>query len=95
MDPRITEHRNPRTARLDLATPDEIVELMNAEDRFREPRLAGFGLACAPGVQDQVSAPGTSFSLTLAPDTRNLTPTLPAGASQSRKRKSHDPGRAL
>jgi N-acetylmuramic acid 6-phosphate etherase len=33
MDPRITEHRNPRTARLDLATPDEIVELMNAEDR--------------------------------------------------------------
>jgi N-acetylmuramic acid 6-phosphate etherase len=33
MDPRITEHRNPRTARIDLATPDEIVELMNAEDR--------------------------------------------------------------
>ena len=33
MDPRITEHRNPRTARIDSATPDEIVELMNAEDR--------------------------------------------------------------
>jgi N-acetylmuramic acid 6-phosphate etherase len=32
-DPRITEHRNPRTSRIDLATPDEIVELMNAEDR--------------------------------------------------------------
>ena len=32
-DHRITEHRNPRTARIDLATPDEIVELMNAEDR--------------------------------------------------------------
>jgi len=32
-DPRITEHRNPRTARIDLATPDEIVALMNAEDR--------------------------------------------------------------
>jgi N-acetylmuramic acid 6-phosphate etherase len=33
IDPRITEHRNPRTARIDLATPDEIVNLMNAEDR--------------------------------------------------------------
>jgi N-acetylmuramic acid 6-phosphate etherase len=33
LDPRITEHRNPRTTRIDLATPDEIVELMNAEDR--------------------------------------------------------------
>ena len=32
-DPRITEHRNPRTAKIDLATPDEIVALMNAEDR--------------------------------------------------------------
>jgi N-acetylmuramic acid 6-phosphate etherase len=33
LDPRITEHRNPRTARIDLATSDEIVALMNAEDR--------------------------------------------------------------
>ncbi len=33
LDPRITEHRNPRTAQIDLATPDEIVALMNAEDR--------------------------------------------------------------
>jgi N-acetylmuramic acid 6-phosphate etherase len=33
LDPRVTEHRNPRTARIDLATPDEIVALMNAEDR--------------------------------------------------------------
>ena len=33
LDPRITEHRNPRTSRIDLATPDEIVALMNAEDR--------------------------------------------------------------
>src|SRR5687767_3907159 len=32
-DPRITEHRTPRTAQIDLATPDEIVALMNAEDR--------------------------------------------------------------
>jgi N-acetylmuramic acid 6-phosphate etherase len=33
LDPRITEHRNPRSARIDLATPDEIVAIMNAEDR--------------------------------------------------------------
>jgi N-acetylmuramic acid 6-phosphate etherase len=32
-DPRITEHRNPRSARIDLATSDEIVEIMSAEDR--------------------------------------------------------------
>lgn len=33
LDPRVTEHRNPRSAQIDLATPDEIVALMNAEDR--------------------------------------------------------------
>jgi N-acetylmuramic acid 6-phosphate etherase len=33
LDPRITERRNPRTANIDLATPLEIVDLMNAEDR--------------------------------------------------------------
>lgn len=33
LDPRITEHRNPRSARIDLAAPDEIVAIMNAEDR--------------------------------------------------------------
>lgn len=33
LDPRITEHRNPRTAEIDLATPLRIVELINAEDR--------------------------------------------------------------
>lgn len=33
LDSRITEHRNPRTTRIDLATPDEIVDLMSAEDR--------------------------------------------------------------
>ena len=52
LDPRITEHRNPRTANIDLATPLEIVDLMNAEDRtvadavaaVREPvaRALGF-----------------------------------------------------
>lgn len=33
LDPRITEHRNPRTAEIDLAAPLQIVELINAEDR--------------------------------------------------------------
>ncbi|MEP7383246.1 MAG: N-acetylmuramic acid 6-phosphate etherase [Gemmatimonadota bacterium] len=33
IDPRITEHRNPRSADIDLASPIEIVDIMNAEDR--------------------------------------------------------------
>ncbi|MEO6445300.1 MAG: N-acetylmuramic acid 6-phosphate etherase [Gemmatimonadaceae bacterium] len=32
-DPRITEHRNPRSAAIDMATPLEIVDIMTAEDR--------------------------------------------------------------
>jgi N-acetylmuramic acid 6-phosphate etherase len=32
MDPRVTERRNPRTAAIDLASPLEIVDLINAED---------------------------------------------------------------
>jgi N-acetylmuramic acid 6-phosphate etherase len=32
-DPRLTERRNPRTTRIDLATAAEIVELLLAEDR--------------------------------------------------------------
>ncbi len=33
LDPRVTERRNPLTAEIDLASPLEIVDLMNAEDR--------------------------------------------------------------
>jgi N-acetylmuramic acid 6-phosphate etherase len=33
LDSRVTEQRNPRTAAIDLASPLEIVDLMNAEDR--------------------------------------------------------------
>ena len=32
LDSRVTERRNPRTAHIDLATPVEIVDLINAED---------------------------------------------------------------
>jgi N-acetylmuramic acid 6-phosphate etherase len=33
LDPRITEHRNPRTVDIDLASAREIVDAINAEDR--------------------------------------------------------------
>ena len=33
LDPRITERRNPRTVDIDLSSPEEIVDLINAEDR--------------------------------------------------------------
>jgi len=34
LDPRLTEQRNPATAEIDLASPLEIVEMMNAQDRL-------------------------------------------------------------
>jgi N-acetylmuramic acid 6-phosphate etherase len=34
LDPRATERRNPRTASVDLATPLEIVDVINTEDRL-------------------------------------------------------------
>ena len=34
LDPRTTERRNPRTASIDLASPLEIVDLINTEDRM-------------------------------------------------------------
>lgn len=51
MDPRITEHRNPRTAEIDLATPLEIVDLMNAEDRSVADVVAGQREAIARGIE--------------------------------------------
>jgi N-acetylmuramic acid 6-phosphate etherase len=42
LDPRITEHRNPRSANIDLATPLEIVDIMTGDRRVltRSPRSA-------------------------------------------------------
>src|SRR5689334_15436178 len=40
LDRRETERRNPRTASIDLASPIEIVDLINAEDR-RVPEVVG------------------------------------------------------
>ncbi len=34
LDPRVTERRNPRTVDIDLATPEQIVDLLNAEDQL-------------------------------------------------------------
>lgn len=34
LDPRVTERRNPRTADIDLASPLEIVDMINNEDRL-------------------------------------------------------------
>src|SRR5512146_2197937 len=41
IDPRATERRNPRTAAIDLASPLEIVDLINAEDRLVADAVAG------------------------------------------------------
>jgi N-acetylmuramic acid 6-phosphate etherase len=38
-DPRLTEQRNPRTQRIDVATALEIVELLNAEDALVAPAV--------------------------------------------------------
>ena len=40
-DPRITEQRNPRTADIDLASPVEIVDLINAEDALVAAAVRG------------------------------------------------------
>jgi N-acetylmuramic acid 6-phosphate etherase len=40
MDARLTERRNPRTRAIDLATPLELVDLINAEDALVVPAVA-------------------------------------------------------
>lgn len=49
-DSRVTEQRNPRTAAIDLASPREIVALMNAEDRTVADAVAAVADALAEGV---------------------------------------------
>jgi N-acetylmuramic acid 6-phosphate etherase len=51
IDPRITEHRNPRTANIDLASPIEIVDLMNAEDATVAAAVASQRQQIANGIQ--------------------------------------------
>jgi N-acetylmuramic acid 6-phosphate etherase len=51
LDPRVTERRNPRSADLDLATPLEIVDLMNAEDRGVADAVASQRTAIARAIE--------------------------------------------
>ena len=50
LDPRITERRNPRTAAIDLASPAEIVGLINAEDAGVPAAVAAQAEAIAQAV---------------------------------------------
>ncbi len=50
-DPRETERRNPRTAEIDLASPLEIVDLINAEDRSVPDAVAGQREAIARAIE--------------------------------------------
>jgi N-acetylmuramic acid 6-phosphate etherase len=50
VDPRLTERRNPRTAEIDLASPLEIVDLINAEDRTVPAAVASQRAAIAAAI---------------------------------------------
>lgn len=50
-DPRETERRNPRTAEIDLASPLEIVDLINAEDQSVPEAVAGQRVAIARAIE--------------------------------------------
>ena len=51
IDPRLTERRNARTAAIDLATPLEIVDLINAEDRTVPEIVGGQREAIARAIE--------------------------------------------
>jgi N-acetylmuramic acid 6-phosphate etherase len=51
IDPRLTERRNPRSADIDLATPLEIVDLINAEDQTVPDAVASQREAIARAIE--------------------------------------------
>ena len=51
LDPRITEQRNPLSADIDLASPQEIVELISAEDRTVADAVATQREAIAQAIE--------------------------------------------
>ncbi len=55
-DPRLTEQRNPRTERIDVASSLEIVELLNAEDRTVPLAVHGQRAAIARAIDLVVEA---------------------------------------
>src|SRR6266704_2109767 len=60
-DPRLTEQRNPRTERIDVASTLEIVDLLNAEDATvaGAVRAVGAGTSGRLGVLDASECPPT------------------------------------
>ncbi|HYL29774.1 MAG TPA: N-acetylmuramic acid 6-phosphate etherase, partial [Gemmatimonadales bacterium] len=50
-DARLTEHRNPRTAAIDVATALEIVDLIGAEDAGVPAAVAGARTALARAIE--------------------------------------------
>ncbi len=56
LDPRVTERRNPRTVDIDLASPEAIVDLLNAEDRAVADAVATQRLAIAQTISHIESA---------------------------------------
>ncbi len=55
-DSRLTEQRNPRTARIDVSSSLEIVDLLNAEDALVAPAVRGERAAIAQAIDFVVSA---------------------------------------
>ena len=51
IDSRLTERRNPRTAEIDLASPLEIVDLINAEDQTVPDAVASARESIARAVE--------------------------------------------
>ncbi|MDA1081508.1 MAG: N-acetylmuramic acid 6-phosphate etherase [Gemmatimonadetes bacterium] len=56
MDPRVTEQRNPRTADIDLASPLELVDLINDEDRLVAAAVATQRVEIAQAIEWAESA---------------------------------------
>jgi len=56
LDPRLTEQRNPRTERIDVASSLEIVDLLNAEDRAVPEAVARCRDALAVAIDLAVAA---------------------------------------
>jgi len=55
-DPRTTEQRNPRTERIDVASSQEIVDLINAEDALVAPAVRRVREAVAQAIDLAVAA---------------------------------------
>ncbi|HYK81995.1 MAG TPA: N-acetylmuramic acid 6-phosphate etherase [Gemmatimonadales bacterium] len=56
VDPRLTERRNPRTQRIDVATTLEIVDLLNAEDASVAPAVHAVRREIAQAIEFAVTA---------------------------------------